>query len=79
MNLLGNATGKELSVIKDPFNKQGVADISIRRTSWGSSWFWYGCVEFQNGNTKGEQRTPHCNTFEEVLSQVKIILDSVNK
>lgn len=79
MNLLGNVTGRELSVIKDPFKKECAGDISIRRTSWGQKWYWYAIIEFKNGNTKGEQKTPECETFEDVITQLKIILNSINQ
>jgi hypothetical protein len=77
--LLGNVTGKEISVIKDPFQKNCIGDMSIRRTSWGNKFYWYATVEFKNGSTKGEQKTPDCETFEEVIAHVKQILNSVNQ
>lgn len=68
---------KELSVIKDPFVKDSVGDIIIHRvTGWGDV-YWRARVKFTNGNTSGEQETPKCNTYEEVIIHLKQILDSV--
>lgn len=77
IDIIGNVTGNELSVIKDPFNKDCVGDIAIHYTSTFGKPYWWARVEFKNDNTKGEQRTPNCGTFEEIVAQVKIILDSV--
>ena len=35
-------------------------------------------VEFANGNTKGEQMSPYRDSMEEVLLDLKQIMDSVN-
>ena len=79
-NLLGDVKGTELSVIKDPFGKDHVGDIIIHyRSTCIDKPYWVGSVEFRNGNTKGEQRTPHCDTFEELVAAMKQIMDSVNK
>lgn len=79
MSLLGNVTGKEISVIKDPFNKDCIGDIAINYTTSFGSRYWYARIQFKNGNTSGEQRTPNCETFEEVVAQIKIILNSINQ
>ena len=76
--LLGNFNNnKSLSVIKDPFLKDKVTDITIRYTSWSNKFYWYAKIQFKNGNTSGEQITPDCDTFEEVLAQIKIIEQSI--
>lgn len=79
MDLLGESNNHTLSIIKDPFLKDCVGNIGINRSSWGGKYYWWGRVEFINGNTKGEQKTPDCETFEEVLSAVKQILNSIKR
>lgn len=68
-----------ISVIKDPFLESNIRGISIRYN--GDTVFnkpyWYVLVEFKNGNTKGEQTSPHRESMEEVLHDLKQILDSV--
>lgn len=71
---------KTISVIKDPFVQENIKGIIIRYN--GDTWFnqkpyWYATVEFKNGNTKGEQSTPHRDSMEEVLHDLKQIMDSV--
>lgn len=79
MNLLDNVTGKEISVIKDPFIKDGVRGIWIRYSTNFNNPHWNASVEFTNGNTKGEQNTPDCKTFEEVIICLKQILNEVER
>lgn len=79
MTLLGNITGNEISIIKDPFKKDCVGDIGIYYMSSCSVAYWWAKVEFKNGNTKGEQRTPDCKTFEDVITHLKQILNTINK
>lgn len=68
-----------VSVIKDPFLESKIKGITIRYN--GDALFrgsyWYVVVDFQNGNTKGEQTSPHRESMEEVLHDLKQILDSV--
>lgn len=67
-----------VSVIKDPFIQEKITGISIRYN--GDCYpkpYWYVKVEFVNGNTKGEQCSPHIESMEEVLIDLKQILDSV--
>lgn len=75
--LMGNATGQELSVIKDPFTKESVSEIMIRYTTDWSNPHWYAKVCFKNGHTSGEQKTPNCKDFDEVLAHLKQIINSV--
>lgn len=76
-NLLGNVTGNELLVIKDPFNKDGIHEMFIHYTSWMDKKYWWAQAKFKNGNTEGLQKTPDCDTFDEVIAHVKTILNSV--
>lgn len=68
-----------ISVIKDPFIQEKIVGISIRYEGGGyPKPYWYTKVEFANGNTKGEQRSPYRESMEEVLIDLKQIMDSVN-
>ena len=69
-----------ISVIKDPFIQENIIGITIRYRV--DEWLtkkpqWYVRVEFQNGNTKGEHYSPNRESMEEVLIDLKQILDSV--
>lgn len=80
MNLLSmfNKTDNDkISVISNPFTKESVSSISIYYRKWSGGNYWYSRVEFENGNTKGEQRTPECATFEEVIIHLKQVLESI--
>jgi hypothetical protein len=69
-----------ISVIKDPFIQENIIGITIRYN--GDGWlnqkpYWYVRVDFKNGNTKGEHYSPNRESMEEVLIDLKQILDSV--
>ena len=67
-----------VSVIKDPFIEVKIVGISIRYNGDGyPKPYWYVKVEFANGNTKGEQMSPYRDSMEEVLLDLKQIMDSV--
>ena len=67
-----------ISVIKDPFIEEKIVGISIRYNGDGyPKPYWYVKVEFVNGNTKGEQMSPYRDSMEEVLLDLKQIMDSV--
>ena len=40
---------------------------------------WNAKVSFMNGKTSGEQKTNNVNSFEEIIVEVKQILNSLNK
>jgi hypothetical protein len=69
--------GSLLSTLKDPFIKDSISGITIRYTTAGRKPYWYALVEFKNGNTSGEQRLGECDTFEEIVLQVKLLLDEL--
>jgi hypothetical protein len=73
-------TKKAISVINDPFGKDNVETIYVcfYNKGYGKP-HWQATVAFKNGNTKGEQRTPNCDTFEEVLEQLKAVFKSVKQ
>lgn len=68
-----------LSVIVDPFLSDSLESLSInyRKNSFSGDTYWYANVVFQNGRTKGEQRLGNCETFEEIVIQVKHLLNEI--
>jgi hypothetical protein len=68
-----------LSVIVDPFLSDSLESLSInyRKNSFSKETYWYANVVFQNGRTKGEQRLGNCETFEEIVVQVKHLLNEI--
>lgn len=76
--LIGTSTtGKEISIIKDPFKNDYVSEVIIMYvTTWGEP-YWYAKISFKNGNTSGQQKTPEVDTFEEVIIHMKQIIESV--
>lgn len=68
-----------LSVIVDPFLSDSLERLSINysKSSFSNKSYWYANVVFQNGNTKGEQRLGNCETFEEIVIQVKHLLNEI--
>lgn len=74
----GSQKKEELpSVINDPFSKTNIVQITIMYWGDTSAPHWFANVEFVNGLTKGEQRTPNCATFEEVMQHIKAIEESL--
>lgn len=65
------------SVIKDPFVKVHIKHISVR---WYNTFKIYarGTVEFQNGNTKGEQEFEG-DTFDEVVLKIKAMIENLEQ
>ncbi len=81
LNYNEETKNKAVSVIKDPFFEKNIKGIIIRYVGDVFSFqkpYWYVKVEFSNGNTKGEQMSPHRESMEEVLLDLKQIMDSVN-
>jgi len=68
-----------LSVIVDPFLSDSLESLSIyyRKSPFSGSTYWYANVVFQNGKTKGEQKLGNCDTFEEIVIQVRQLLDEL--
>ena len=55
---LGTSKKSELIGFNDPFNKEKVTSIRIRKTEkWLSDGFhpWQADIDFKNGNTSGQQ------------------------
>lgn len=81
MNLLGEKTDTGLSILKDPFSKNCVEHIfiSVRRGMFKREEVSYTAkVEFENGNTKGEQKIEAAN-MDELLARTKEFIDSLSK
>jgi len=64
--------GKEKmpSILKNPFNKNSVKRIYVSFSEYSNRWSANGSVEFQNGNTTGEQKFTG-QTFDDVVIQIK--------
>lgn len=68
------------SILKNPFKKVCVKRIYVSyQESWGGQrWTAIGSVEFQNGDTKGEQEFK-AETFDEVVRKIKSFLEDLDK
>ncbi len=67
------------SIIIDPFNKESISSIFIhyRKPTRFSKNGWSASVEFTSGNTSGEQKTKQYDMFEDLISEIKSILEEV--
>lgn len=79
--ILGSFGNENLSVINNPFNKNKIKRIyvSFSKSSWTSDngkWFANGSIEFQNGNTSGEQKFDG-ETFDDVVLQMKAVINQL--
>lgn len=79
INVINGSNNKESlpSVINDPFSKTNIVQITIMYWGKTDTPHWFANVEFVNGLTKGEQKTPNCKTFEEVMQHIKAIEQSL--
>lgn len=76
MNNLDRIGENKLSnTIAQPFNKESIREVRVVFTQnrFNQEWYAYGVVEFQNKNTKGEQRFDGKH-FDEVVAQIKSFL-----
>lgn len=64
------------SVINNPFSKNKVKRIYVSFSEYSGKWSANGAVEFENENTKGEQKFKG-ETFDEVVLKIKACLDSL--
>ena len=81
MELLnGFGKNKLPSVIKDPFIKNKVKRINVTyQDFWDDGkWAASGTVSFKNGDTAGEHNFKG-ETFDEVVMQIKIMLDNLKQ
>jgi hypothetical protein len=70
---------REISVFKDPFNKAKIEEITIfyRKIMFEKKYGWYANISFKDGLTSGNQKTPDCDTWEELMIHMKQIYDSL--
>lgn len=76
---ISSEDARMISVIKDPFQTNCITNVAIHYSS-GSGYvqpYWYGYVKFKNGNTFGEQNTSHVSSFEEIVVEMRQILNSI--
>ena len=71
---------KGLSEMKDPFASSCVQSVNLR---WWKMWpsdppKIYATIEFQNGNTKGEQRI-NAESMNELIKKVESFLKTLDK
>ena len=69
-----------LSVINNPFTSDCVTNmwISYYNSGFGRP-HWSGKVSFKNGKTTGEQKTNNVETFDEVVAEMKQILNTIKQ
>lgn len=72
---------KSISVIKDPFSNEYITNINISYSNgqFTSRPYWWGRIAFTNGKTSGEQRTNNVETFEEIVVEMRQIINSLNQ
>jgi hypothetical protein len=74
---LSMGSGKEPSIVKDPFKRDNVTAIFLAMSKrHGDEWTVWGTVEFKNGSTEGKQRFT-AETLEELAAQVKSFLETL--
>lgn len=77
MNLLSDARSTGLSILKDPFAAKLIE--SIRLNAWknyNGDFQFYATVEFQNGDTKGEQKIIG-SSFDDLISKTKAFIETL--
>lgn len=79
-NVEHDSTKQELSVFKDPFQQNCIDEISIRyrRPIFATNYVWEARVDFKNGLTTGQQRTPDCESWDSLMLNLKAIYESLN-
>lgn len=79
MNSLNLGSNNVPSVIMDPFDHGNIRAITVYvRDLFGKGEFKYSArIEFNNGNTSGEQRIEG-DSFEDVVSQIRQLVDSLS-
>lgn len=64
----------KLSIVKDPFNKNCMVGLWVHcNKSNYSGWSYSGSVNFENGNTKGEQKF-NGESLKDVLLKVEAFI-----
>jgi hypothetical protein len=76
---ISDKQSRNISVILDPFQTNCITNVGIHFNNSGiSNPYWYGYVKFKNENTEGEQRTNKTQSFEEIVIEIRQILNSLN-
>ena len=67
-----------ISQLKDPFSKDCIIRVSTwaSRDSWDNTWTYSGTVEFENGNTKGEQEFEGVS-MADVIQKMEIFVEGL--
>lgn len=71
---------EQLSVIQNPFNKNKIVRLFVfyHKNIFNDTWSASGSIEFESGNTKGEQKF-EASTFDEVVIQMKACINQLLK
>ena len=67
------------AVINNPFSKNRIISIYVHYSQSiidSSTWTARGAIEFQNGNTKGEQKFSG-DSFDEVVQKMKAVIEQL--
>lgn len=73
---LEDSNTRALSIIQDPFKKDKIKRIHFHM-GYGRPNEWIGSVEFQNGDTSGEQSIKPTDDFNNAVLQIRAIIDSL--
>lgn len=77
MNLLENS--QSISILKNPFDSDNLSGVMLRAWKMHDGRFqFYATIEFQNGDTKGEQRIDAAS-FDELLTKTKAFIETLKK
>lgn len=78
MKLLETASRESLSILNDPFSKEGITDISTHcyKSLFNGDWKYTGRVCFKNGSTSGEQEFK-AKSFSDLLIRVQEFINSL--
>lgn len=71
----------QVSVINNPFIKEGLENIYINyrgASVFSARPYWVARVTFRNGNTTGEQSTPQCAEYKEMMRHLEQIIQSIS-
>ena len=74
LKMLGDCNNFNLpAIIKDPFKQDLITNIGLYWRKAG----WWGYIEFKNGKTESKQNLVESETLEEMVAQIKAIVDSL--
>ena len=64
------------SELNDPFSKTKIISVHVLYSTFFNKWSANGTIEFQNGDTKGEQKF-RGETFDEVVIKMKAFIENL--